>query len=365
MRESPALALLSDLIRAAPDADAVLAVAKAFLVDAGADVVHDRDAGTLVARSGTSPTLAFSGHVDVVPDGAGWVRDPHGAEVLDGRLWGRGACDMLGSIAAFLPLAAEGIPVGFVLTTDEETTMGGARVLVESGALDGFRAIVVGEPTDFEIGFAEKGVLWLDVEVSGEGAHASMPHLGRNAILGLAKGLAALDGWAPKGHHPALGEATTSIGIIEGGTQANVVPDRAHARLDVRYLPGQESRDIVRHVEGIIAKASGLPTHAEVLTDHVPFDSGIDSSLMRASVAGVENAGHPVARVGLPYGTEASRFQALDVDLVVLGPGERALAHTNRESIALADLDAGVRMYRALLEQYAGNAAADAKGRSG
>ncbi len=354
MNEDVARGLLRDLIRAGPEPRDTLEVARRVLDAAGADVRVDDGAGTLVARVGATPRLAFSGHVDIVPTGDGWEHGPHDAVIADDRIVGRGACDMLGSIAAFLPVARLGVDVAFILTTDEETTMRGAEHLLENDALAGIDAIVVGEPTDFEIGIAEKGVLWFDVIVAGESAHASMPHLGSNAIMGLARGLAALSEWHPGGAHAALGEGTSSVGVIAGGTQANVVPERARARFDIRYLPGDDPLKIVEHVRRTVADASGLVTTARVHTDHAPFEARAGAPLVTACREAVKVTGRTVAEVGLPYGTEASKFQALPVDLVVLGPGERALAHTNRESITLADLDAGARMYAALARTYSG-----------
>ncbi|HWG90594.1 MAG TPA: M20 family metallopeptidase, partial [Candidatus Thermoplasmatota archaeon] len=337
-----------------PTGREALRVSEEILRGAGLQVEVREDAGVLLARTHPEATLLLSGHVDVVPEGSGWERDPHGGEVAENRLWGRGACDMLGSVACFLRLAQArpDLPFGIALTTDEETGMKGAEALVQQGMLASFQAAVVGEPTDFEIGVAEKGVLWLRLTAEGRSAHASMPEKGKNAIAALVAGLGRLHGVSLGPRHVLLGAPTMSLGRLVGGTAVNMVPDHAMAELDIRYCPPATRDGILAAIEEAL-RQSGETIRIEIISDHAPFEAAPTSRLGKAAEGALRAVrGNPRA-VGLPYGTEASKFVSLGMDLIILGPGERGLAHTNRESIALQDLEDGYLLYEALVERYA------------
>ncbi|HVL48629.1 MAG TPA: M20 family metallopeptidase [Candidatus Thermoplasmatota archaeon] len=346
---------LARLIRAgrAGDAAATLALARATLEAAGFETAAVADGNAAVFRRGRS-RLLFSGHVDVVPAGEAWTRDPFGGEEADGRVWGRGASDMLGAVACWLALAEarRDLPMTIALTTDEETTMAGAEALLASGRLAGVEAVVVGEPTDFEVGVAEKGVLWLAVEVEGRSAHASMPEQGVNAASGLARAVLALEAMSMKGTHPLLGRPTLSVGRLEAGTKVNVVPERARAEVDIRYLPPRSERDVLAAVRMALVDA-GVEAKVTPISSHPPFETASSSALVASCEKALARAHRPMRAVGLPYGTEASRFMRAGWDIVILGPGERALAHTSRESVRLDDLAAASVAYEALAEAWA------------
>ncbi|MHB8586983.1 MAG: M20/M25/M40 family metallo-hydrolase [Thermoplasmatota archaeon] len=342
--------ILRDLLHAGPHPTDTLACARRFLSTHGFRE-ETSPAGTTVAVRGR-PTLAFCGHLDVVPPGEGWEH-AHGAEEK-GRIWGRGTSDMLGSVAAWLwgVAGSTQLPCATVLTTDEETTMGGARELAAAGALARFDALLIGEPTDFEIGIAEKGVLWLRATVQGRAAHASMPEEGVNAIEAAARAILRLRDLEVPGVHPLLGRPTLSVDTIQGGSAANVVPEQCSFDCDIRYLPPIEGERVIELVDATIQKA--VDVHKlEVLGHHPAFETRRPSRLLAEAEAAVAAAGREARAVGLPYGTEASRYGPLGKDIIILGPGERRLAHTNRESIALADLEAATQIYRALAEARA------------
>ena len=338
-------ALLASLIRAAgAGPDAVLAALDAPLRAAGLTprATHGEPRAVLWTRG--APRIALSGHVDVVPEGEGWTRDAHGGEVAEGRVWGRGACDMLGSIGCFAAAAARTrAPCAILLTTDEETTMRAAEVALREGLLAGIEGVVVGEPTDFAVGIAEKGVLWMRLTTRGRNAHGSMPELGDNAAERLVRLLHDVQRVKLDGEHALLGRPTINLGRIRGGEAVNQVPALAEGELDVRYLPGQRSEEIV----GRLRAATREPFEVALLSDHVPFEVAADSPLARAAVAA--GAG---ARVGLPYGTEASKYAPAGIPCIILGPGEPGLAPTARESIALAALQRGVDVYARMIEAY-------------
>lgn len=341
--------ILADLLRAAATPEGALPAAREALEAAGLRTRTVPGSNAILATRG-EPRIAFCGHVDVVPVGEGWTRAT--GETAEGRVWGRGACDMLGSVALWIELARTSrLPLAIALTTDEETKMGDAEALVASGLLAPFDALVVGEPTDMEVGVAEKGVLWLRATVAGRAAHASMPHEGINAIEAASRAILRVRDLELPGKSESLGRSTISIDRIAGGVAVNVVPESCTFEIDIRYLPPTPASVVLDLVDSTIARAVDIHK-LEVMSHHPPFESPAGSALAKAAEAALSHAGLATRRVGLPYGTEASRYAALGKDLVILGPGERALAHTNRESIRLADLASGLAAYRHLAEAY-------------
>lgn len=221
--------------------------------------------------------------------------------------------------------------------------MDAARRALDEGLLAGIEGIVVGEPTDFAVGIAEKGVLWLRVRTHGRNAHGSMPELGDNAADRMVRALHAIRGVTLSGSHPLLGAPTMNLGTLRAGQAVNQVPALAEAELDVRYLPGMRSEDVVARVRG----ATPEPLEVDVLSEHLPFELPRDAPLAQA--ASRASGG---ALLGLPYGTEASKFAPAGIPCVILGPGEPGLAHTPRESIRVEALTRGVEVYRRLIEAY-------------
>lgn len=326
--------VLPALIQAARDGpDAVLDVVTKALVGFERRDTKAQPRAALFTRG--KPRVLFSGHVDVVPVGEGWTRDPFGGALEDNRIWGRGACDMLGSIACFIAAAQSSEkPCAILLTTDEETGMKAAEHAIGEGMLSGITAVIVGEPTSMEVGIAEKGVLWLRVEAQGVNAHGSMPELGDNAIERVMRIASRMK--APEGRHPLLGSATLSVNRVGGGDAVNQVPALAWLEADIRYLPGQKiSMD----------KAAGDKAKVIELSNHAPFEIDSQAPLAVAALRAAKRQA-----IGLPYGTEASKFAPAGFPTVILGPGEPGLAHTNRESIALSDLERGTGAYAELLE---------------
>ncbi|MEA3202327.1 MAG: succinyl-diaminopimelate desuccinylase [Thermoplasmata archaeon] len=349
-------ALLPDLIRRAGRSphDVIAGVAP-HLAALGFAERRTREGPEAVLFTRGKPTLCLSGHVDVVPEGEGWTRDPHGGETAEGRIWGRGACDMLGAVAAYAGAAglAPDAPCAILLTTDEETKMGAAEGALRDGLLLGIRGVVVGEPTSFAVGRAEKGVLWLRVRTQGRNAHGSMPELGDNAADRLVRALHALQGAPLPGRHPLLGAPTLSLGKLASGEAVNQVPASAAAELDIRYLPGMAHDQVNVHLTTAFARAGESP-RVETLGHHPPFETPEDAPLVQAAVRAVAKArGAAPPVLGLPYGTEASRYAPAGFPCVILGPGEQALAHTNQESIAIAALREAEETYAFLLRDAA------------
>lgn len=291
-----------------------------------------------VPRTTTGPLVVFTGHVDVVPtgDAAAWTHPPFGADLVDGRVWGRGATDMKGGVAAIvaaLEAAPDDAAVAALFTVEEET---GSRGAAEAATLlDGREAglLVVAEPTDGRVVRGHRGVTWLRVATAGVAAHGSAPHLGRNAITGLAD---VLDRAARSGS----GWDTLNVGTIGGGTAVNVVPDRAWAEIDLRTTtPGADPAAWWRAQPDLAAVEPLLDLPAVLLDPADPVVHAL----------GIE----PDDRI-VGYFTDAAVLVgALRCDRVVLlGPGETDLAHRRDESVAVDTLRDAVVQYTDLITRW-------------
>ncbi len=320
--------------------------------------------GNLVARlvgSGGRPGLLFSGHVDVVPVGQlSWRHAPFAAELEEGRLYGRGACDMKGGVAA-LVVAAEALARGerlagdlvVCITSDEECGCAGAAALVREPLFEGLGAALVAEPTALDLYVAEKGALWLEVRFSGKTAHASMPERGANAIVAAVAFLVRLELESPvAGYaHPLLGPATLNVGTIQGGVKTNVVPDSCTITLDMRSVPGLDHTLLTQRVEAaaLAVAAARAGTRAEVtqVVNQQPVGSPPDSPLALATAEAVQEVtGRRVSFGGVPYFTEACIWApVLRLPIVICGPGDPSLAHQPDEFVPLAELELAVAIY--------------------
>lgn len=346
------VAEITEHLLAGPETAPCLDLAEELCRDAGLDVDRLEGHDALVAWRGTGGCL-LSGHVDVVPVGDGWSHEPFGNTVEDGRLYGRGASDMRGPVAAMLAaLAGTQGPAGLVLTSDEETTMATARALVGDPRVTGpAQAVVVGEPTGLEVATCGKGVAWMQVKVTAPSGHASTPRGqgGRPASAPerLVELLAKLPPEPLAVEHPVLGPATvavTGLGSQEG--PFNVLSPEAWARLDARFPVPLLPEEMVRAVQ----QAMGHPEDIEIsLAKREPPFEGPDD-LGQRCVQALEDTGLPSRLIGVDYASEAGHWQAA-CPTVVCGPGSIQRAHKPDEHITVDELDAGTRAYRSLIEK--------------
>jgi succinyl-diaminopimelate desuccinylase len=297
----------------------------------------------------------MTGHLDTVPlGGAPWTVEPFG-ELRDGRLYGRGASDMKGGVAAIVVAAERVAALGegaagleLVLCAGEETGCEGALHMASTGALGRAGAVLVAEPTGGVPHVAHKGVLWARASAEGRTAHGSAPHLGINAIYPLARAVAAfaeLRLEAPP--HPVLGEPTLNVGTISGGVGVNVVPDRASAGIDVRTVPGLASETVLERLRA----AAGPDVSVEPLIDLAPVVTDPDDPWVREVV---EVAGSSAG--GLAYFTDAAALTPAygDVPTVIWGPGEAAQAHQTDEWAQAAKIDSAADAFTEVARRWCG-----------
>lgn len=311
------------------------------------------------------PLLMLNGHMDTVPPSGSMRYPPFAAEVHDGRLWGRGAVDMKGALAAMtmamVALRRAGVrplrPLVLAAVIGEETGGAGTAALGTNGPPADMA--VVGEPSGLAIIPGHRGVYRCDVAVHGRAAHGSTPELGVNAIVLAARLIAALDARLPEmwkaQRHPALGGPSFNIGTIRGGIAGNVVPDRCEFSFGKRWIPGDSPDRIRGDLLAVIAETIGAE-RAEILQDarldsvaRPPLDTPADHPLVRALAETAEAVLGRPARIGrFQAFTDAALLQAAGTPAVVFGPGDLALAHTDDEHVAIDALRQAAAVYARL-----------------
>lgn len=329
---------------------------------------HGDTRASVIARmrgSGRLPALLLSGHLDTVPAGEQpWSRDPFGAEVEGGRVWGRGTSDMKGGLAALLVAAATVAGAArrgeirlhgdlvLVATAGEEVDSLGAAEAARRLAGTPVQAVLVAEPSNNEVFTAEKGALWLELVTHGRTAHGSQPELGRNAVMMMVALLAELDRLSvPHSPHPLLGGFSRSVGTIAGGVKTNVVPDRCTATVDMRTVPGQRHGDIVRQVEALIEdlhrRDPGFRAEVRVLNDRCPVVTDPAAPAVQQFLDAVACVrGIRPQPAGVSYYTDATALcPALGAPMIICGPGDPRLAHQPDESVEIARLTEAARIY--------------------
>jgi acetylornithine deacetylase len=296
-------------------------------------------------------------HQDTVPTDHMTI-DPFGAVVENGRLYGRGACDIKGGMAAMLAAFARVVherPNGktrvvLACTVDEEFTFLGVQRLVElnlTGGIAGPIGAIVAEPTGLDIVHAHKGCVRWSLTTSGRSCHSSRPELGVNAIYHMAAILPLVERYAETlrttKSHPLLGPATLSVGRIEGGTSVNTVPDRCLVEIDRRVLPGERALETPGELEAYLRQHAPAHVRYELSAPWLSCPAlppdGSEALIARLSHAiDAVRGRHRVMPV--PYGTDASTLAEAGVPSVVFGPGDIAQAHTCDEWVDLAEVEA-------------------------
>ncbi len=315
--------------------------------------------GTIPAADG-GPLLLLEAHQDTVPVD-GMTIEPWTPVVRDGRIYGRGACDIKGGMTAMLGalsrLAEErpkGMPtVLMACTVNEEHGYSGALELAQLWQ-PGARSIaprqpdaaIIAEPTGLQVVIAHKGAVRWRCKTHGRAAHSSQPHLGDNAVYKMARVLAALEAYAkhvgehvPK--HRLCGATTLSVGTIRGGLSVNTVPDVCTIEIDRRLLPGEKAMDAYQQVIEFVRKYPGIDFEVEHETPYLKGEAlgddhnGALADRLSKVVSELFGRGE---KVGVPYGTNASKIASTGIPSVVFGPGSIDQAHTADEWLSIDEL---------------------------
>ncbi|MEA5050925.1 MAG: M20/M25/M40 family metallo-hydrolase [Oscillospiraceae bacterium] len=321
---------------------------------------HGGGRASLLVEAGPAgaPATAFFGHLDTVASGpaAAWDSDPFTARFDGDTVYGRGAADMKGGVAAMLltldrlgaaPLARRLV---FCFTADEESGGLGARAAADSGALGGVTEIFVCEPSAGDIGLCEKGALWLRLTAEGRSCHASRPELGDNAAEKLMRFLGTVRAALDSGRHALLGGSTASLTGFQAGVMTNIVPAHAEATLDIRTLPSLKNESLLA---GIRQAAGAAGIGVEVLNDRPPLETPADDSFVGRVRALARQADLPARDKGIHYYTDASLIlPKYPVPFVIFGPGDDAQCHTANERGSAAAVAAFARVYLDYIKRH-------------
>jgi acetylornithine deacetylase/succinyl-diaminopimelate desuccinylase-like protein len=335
----------------------------------------------LIARLDGNPSpeqggsvILLEAHQDTVPV-EGMTIPPFAANVENGRVYGRGACDIKGGMTSLLAvmarLAAERAnlqnkqspsPTVFMAcTVNEEHGFTGAlglcRLWETADSIFPIKphAAIVAEPTQLQVIVAHKGAVRWRLHMQGRSSHSSAPEKGANAIFRMAKVLNVLECYQNEivgglATHPLCGKATLSVGTITGGISVNTVPDRATIEIDRRLVPGEDPVRARQHVIDFIAQETGLAEHIEHAEPYMKnggLNDARNGALADQLVAAVRTLGIASQTCGVAFGTDAACYDAVGVPTVVFGPGSIEQAHTADEWVPLVEVDqASEAIYR-------------------
>jgi acetylornithine deacetylase/succinyl-diaminopimelate desuccinylase-like protein len=318
--------------------------------------------GRLPGRNG-APLLVFEAHGDTA--GVDGMDSPFRPEVRAGRLYGRGACDTKAGLAAMMWALAEisdsgvspGCEVWVVSTVDEEHSFQGVLKLRESLKAAG---AVVAEPTQLKMVVASKGCVRARITVKGRAAHSSKPELGLNAITLMARLLCSLE--TEREHlarriHPLVGSPTLSVGLIQGGTQVNIVPADCTIAFDRRLIPGEDPDDVLAEYSALLDNFKVRHPEVEAtleapMVKDWPLETALDSPVARCAASVLRGFGLDPGPAGVPFGSDASKLSQSAIPSIIFGPGSIDQAHTSEEYVELEQVDTAFDVYRKIMTTF-------------
>lgn len=355
----------------------------------------------LIPGNDRTRRIVFEAHIDTVSI-QGMTIPPFEPSIVDGKMLGRGACDTKGGLAAMMQAMMSIQQQGLVpehdlllaAVVDEEFSYRGVAALCQGmeprspeyafvnqfphGQASAPQAVktqkcspahslshpleaalaVVAEPTDLRMVVASKGVLRWRVETIGLAAHSSRPHLGRNAIVAMARVIQLLEQDSQnlnKFQHPLLGCPTINIGTIQGGVQVNFVPERCVIEVDRRLLPDETWEAVFRHYDRLLDQVRQLDPevsvvmHPPMLTDlalECPTGLPVIQQVSRL-LESMQLDGRPI---GVPYGSDASKLAAIGIPSIIFGPGSIDQAHSAVEYVDCCQVERAVDVYRGIMQ---------------
>jgi acetylornithine deacetylase/succinyl-diaminopimelate desuccinylase-like protein len=336
-----------------------------WLRDIGAEVVMEEiqpRRPNLIARFAPldgRPRILLGPHLDTVGV-ENMSIDPFSGEIRDGKIWGRGASDTKGPMAAMLEalrenkdiLASLPIAIDFVAFMGEEASQHGSKHFGKHHAHE-YEFAIVGEPTSMHIVHTTKGSLWATLASHGKAAHSSQPLLGENAILKLARSLCSLQEKIEPAlttyNDSILGSSTINIGTIHGGTRPNIVPDFAQAEIDIRQTPQlHRSGGALQLLRETIARL-GLPLELIYAHENPPMETDAENPYIQRLLA----LDPTMKLVGAPWFSDAAHLSQAGIPSICLGPGSIDQAHTKDEFIEISALEQGQAFFSQFIRSLA------------
>ena len=376
MDRDEAVSFLQDIVRIKTENDNETEVAeyiKNLLEKYGIDsklVEYSPGRSNLVAEisNGEGKVLGISGHMDVVAAGDPnlWSEEQYGAEIVDGKLYGRGATDMKSGLAALVVAMIHAKKSGdyngtirLLATVGEETGEVGARQLTDLGYADDLDAIIVAEPFNGRILYAHGGSYNYAIKSYGLSAHSSTPQLGQNAIQHLSQAMVAvqeeMDKIIGKYENEKLGRTIHSITLISGGSQINSIPEYAEYKSNMRTIPEFDNDKVTELLQEIVDKLNkkeGFKLELEVLADMPPVSSNPESDLIKV----IHENSHEddISLIALPGTTDTAQFRRRNenMDVAIYGPGEFSTLHKIDEYVEVEQYLEFIETYKRILSAY-------------
>jgi len=341
-----------------------------YLVKMGMEVelqFAEKDRPNVIGRlkSKTSRRHILLGpHLDTVSV-AGMTIDPFAATLRDGKVWGRGACDTKGPVAAMLAalrllVQEKRYPgetdIWFVGLMGEESGNDGIAFLMDSdffprkGVKPDFG--IAGEPTELRIVNRHKGALWLRIRTRGRSCHASRADLGENAILKMLRALDYVTDVLPKAYarlkDPALGRSSFNLTMIRGGSKVNIIPDLCEIELDHRSVPQVSHTEVLKRIRKTLPECE-----VEVISDRPGLNTPVDNPYVKCLTTVVKRRMPGVGRravfAAVPWFADCSLMSKAGIPAIAFGPGSIKQAHTGDEYIRVAELEKGMKIFTEFL----------------
>jgi succinyl-diaminopimelate desuccinylase len=317
-------------------------------------------------------TLLFEAHTDVVTEGRAedWSHPPFGAERVEGRIYGRGACDTKGNLAAAVmavrAIKDSGVPFPGKLIlchpVDEEGMMAGIKAFIERGHAEGVDGAIICEPEENQLCIKQKGALRVEVTVQGKMAHGAMPLSGVNPVTRAARFVVAIEEMEREeverhGEDPFLGYPSLTPTILMGPDcgepQINVIPASAYVALDIRTIPGQSHRDLVRRLEECLSDLRSedpdFDASLEVIEERPWTETSMDDPLVRSMTAAYRDlTGKEPRYNGVPGATDGTFLSTwAGIPIITTGAGDREIPHHKDEWVSVDELLTTCKLYTA------------------
>lgn len=326
---------------------------------------HGNNRGSLILEipgEDNSSPVAFIGHIDTVPigDEGAWKYPPFQGVVEGDYMYGRGTSDMKGGVCAMILTAKyllqnknKILPprkIYFCFTADEEKDGMGIMAIKKAGIINDVKEIIIAEPSCLKLGICEKGALWLNIKVRGKEAHASMPHLGINAIEIMVEFIKRLkESIDMDSFNKYLGHSTVAVTKIEGGVKTNIIPAFAEASVDIRAIPGIINQEVLEKAEEIaksLIKEKDVSIELEVENNRPALEIEEEHEFLNKFKDIYSNLNYKLDYKGINFYTDASQIiPDLDMPFVILGPGDDSLAHQRNERIEISTIPKAVEIY--------------------
>jgi len=298
--------------------------------------------------------LLLNGHMDVVAPGEGWTVDPFGGDIKDGKIYGRGTCDMKSGIssmmAALIGFKRSGKSfdgeIIFMAVGDEETgSRYGTRYLLEKKIGREADFAIVSEPTSLAVELGNRGLRWFDICVTGKACHAGRPHLGVNAIDYTARLVEAIQSFSftHKDDNFELSKPSMSVTLIDGGNQVNVIPNRCRLSVDRRMLPGETTESVMAELKKMIQSISVPDINVDVemrpgfwdpylISDKEPIVQVLTDAYRRCT------GSEPTVRTKLACTDGSHIYHMGKIPAVLFGPGIPEMSHKIDECVPIQNL---------------------------